>query len=196
MNQLLTLDINLLNLINQKLTAIWLDYVMLFLTNQKFWLPMLGVVVIWGAIRWKPYFRMTCLTLLIIIPLLEGISSHIFKKIIYRPRPCKELPVRLITSCSRVSSFPSSHAVSSMGSAAWVSLRHPKATVYLMVFAFLIGYSRIYVGVHYPSDVLAGFILGWLVALLIYFASKKWLVDKYRNPIISNILLVISLLLI
>lgn len=76
--------------------------------------------------------------------------------IILDPEPLMEVPT--------TSSFPSGHTSTSFACAYVISRLAPRLTVYVFVLAALIGFSRIYVGVHYPLDVLAGAVLGLVVA--------------------------------
>ena len=104
------------------------------------------------------------LVLLIIVMAGQAALHHGFKYLIGRPRPPALLPYRAIESFS----FPSGHAVSSLclyAAVAWFCsnrIENPAAKVGIWITALalilLIGISRIYIGIHYPSDVLAGFI--------------------------------------
>ena len=76
--------------------------------------------------------------------------------VVLDPKPLMEVPT--------TSSFPSGHASTSFACAYVISRLAPRLTVFVYVLAALIGFSRIYVGVHYPLDVLAGAVLGLVVA--------------------------------
>jgi undecaprenyl-diphosphatase len=76
--------------------------------------------------------------------------------IVLDPEPLMEVPT--------TSSFPSGHTSTSFACAYVISRLAPRLTVYVYALAALIGFSRIYVGVHYPFDVLAGAVLGVVVA--------------------------------
>jgi undecaprenyl-diphosphatase len=76
--------------------------------------------------------------------------------IVLEPEPLMEVPT--------TSSFPSGHTSTSFACAYVISRLAPRLTVYVYALAALIGFSRIYVGVHYPLDVLAGAVLGVVVA--------------------------------
>jgi undecaprenyl-diphosphatase len=90
--------------------------------------------------------------------------------IVLDPEPLLEVPT--------TSSFPSGHTSSSFACAWVLSRLAPRLTVPLFALAALIGFSRIYVGVHYPLDVLAGAVLGILVAI----ALLKLLGALRRSP--------------
>ena len=102
----------------------------------------------------------------------------ILKEIIARDRPCHTLAnVRDIASCSNSFSFPSNHAINTFTVATIISLVYKNFAFFLYVFALLIGYSRVYLGVHYPTDVLAGALCG----ILIGYIGYKYLYSKIAN---------------
>ena len=95
------------------------------------------------------------------------------KNIICRLRPCNvftDFPMLIARPTSY--SFPSGHTSSSFAAALILTLRHKKVGWLAYIPAVLIAFSRIFLFVHYPTDVLAGILLGTLAALLTYFAAK------------------------
>jgi undecaprenyl-diphosphatase len=90
-----------------------------------------------------------------------------------RVRPCNALTVvRLLVGCSGAFSFPSSHASNLFGAAVLFSRFYPALWPLFFLIAAMGSYSRIYVGVHYPSDVLAGALLGVLCAWMLIVVSR------------------------
>lgn len=104
--------------------------------------------------------------LAIAIPLV--MSDYVLKPIIDRPRPFTTAPApAVIGPRPHDPSFPSGHATSSFAAATALTAVEPRLALAWWVLAAAIAYSRIYIGVHYPFDVLAGAALGTLVAWLI-----------------------------
>ena len=158
------LDISLYVLLNQTLTWSVLDVVMPVLTDLNhllvFRILVIGLVVL--AI-WKGGDRGRRLVILLIIAVTvsDQVNSVLLKEWFGRLRPCHDLfDARLLVDCGGGKSFPSSHAVNAGTIAVVISFFYPRAMWGMFALAFLIGYSRIYVGVHYPSDVMAGWLLG------------------------------------
>lgn len=147
--------------------------------------------------RAKPFFIATFVALLVfgksrgrwaallVVPLIalsDQVSSNWLKDVFDRPRPCITLPdARLVgTGCSNRGSMPSSHAANMTAAALHFALfyrRRRAVVVALAALAVAIGYSRVYVGVHYPSDVLGGMVVGAACALTIHLAyvqARAW----------------------
>lgn len=115
---------------------------------------------------------------LLLVPLLfaaDKISSAVVKELVARPRPCHTPGgvavvegLRLLVECGPGKSFPSSHAVNNFAVAALFGFYYRRAAWAFFAWAFLVALSRVAVGVHYPSDVLGGAILGiWIAASII-----------------------------
>ncbi|MDP4221475.1 MAG: phosphatase PAP2 family protein [Bacteroidota bacterium] len=163
-------DISLLKIINLgRITG--LDGLFIFITNSG---PIIaGLIplafIATGLYRRKKEFWVTGLQ--IASPyLLAVITSNLLKIIIARPRPATLYPFIQKLSAGGSGSFPSGHTSDAFSVAMALSLLFPKRWVVIPLFcwAFLVGYSRMDLGVHYPTDVLGGAMIGLLSALLCY----------------------------
>lgn len=102
----------------------------------------------------------------------SGIVGNIFlKNLVERPRPFMELDLVILISKPEGFSFPSGHTFASFAAAGVIAHYLRRWTWPVFILASVIGFSRVYVGVHYPTDVLVGGIFGFLVAKLVMLAG-------------------------
>lgn len=130
--------------------------------------------------------------------LLANVAVYLLKNIVAEPRPFLVLPnVIQLVSESENYGFPSGHSASSFAVMMVIGLKYRlqiKGKTYrllypLLAFASLIAFSRVYIGVHYPLDVLFGAIVGILSAVfMIYIGWDETIVDKISQISIKNIL--------
>jgi len=184
LKSLLALDKELFYLINKGTQNPLFDKLMPFLTDFDNWkIPMLLAwlaLIIWGGRKG----RILALVTVITITISDQTSSHLLKPLIGRIRPCNVLEdVRLLVNCTGSYSFPSGHATNMFALATLFSYKYRKLTPYFFILASTIAYSRVYVGVHYPFDVIAGALLGCLCAgsVLLIEAQGRKIWQKYRR---------------
>jgi membrane-associated phospholipid phosphatase len=177
--QLLHLDYQLMLLINRLFIHPYMDTISLFMRESIFHIPLYVFIILFAfsALRSKAVWWLLAGILLIIC--CDLISSHVIKDLVGRPRPCRDPfmagNIRLLASyCGGNGSFTSSHAVNHFAFATYVFTTLKSFSPWfrvLFIWAALIAYSQVYVGVHYPSDVLVGAILGclfgWLCARIV-----------------------------
>ncbi len=159
-------------IVTHKLTAIPLYAILLFLVYKNYGLK--GTIVV-----------IVCVALLITS---TDQISNLFKHGFKRPRPCQLEDLKpsirhIAKNCGRYGYF-SAHAASSMAAAIFLSLslrkRYKIIPFILIPWAIVVGYSRIYLGVHYPLDVLTGMIVGGILGFL-YYRLTMWGQNRF-NP--------------
>lgn len=173
--QLLQLDLAVFHLVNGGPGHPVLDRVMVAVTTQDTWVPVLAglwlALVVWGGRKG----RMAAAMLVAAVALSDQIACSVLKPIVGRLRPANALPegaVRMLVGKSSAFSFPSAHAANSWAAATVVSWRWPRFALLAFALAALVAYSRVYVGLHFPGDVVGGAVLGlmcgrgaiWMVA--------------------------------
>ncbi len=198
---LYSIDVALFRFLNGTLGNPVTDAVMPFLTDLN--QTLFGRLLMGGAwllllLRGGRTGRTAALLLVPLVVISDQLSSTVVKKIVMRPRPCHIVDgvpvvdqIRLLVSCGGGYSFPSSHAVNNFAAATLLSFHFPKWARYLFGWAALMACSRICVGVHYPSDVLGGMLLGILTAWLFILGWKRVVVrfpaldprDSLRPPV-------------
>jgi undecaprenyl-diphosphatase len=187
MEALYNIDVAIFLFFNAYLIHPILDYVMPRITHLSFWVipGILGA----GLFVWRTKNRKKALIvlglMLLTVAISDPVSSQILKKLFARPRPCH--PDFLVEGGRFIllgalktgfTSFPSSHAMNMFSIATLYTCFYPKRWMYFMAFAALIGYTRVYIGVHYPFDILAGAVfgaaLGWGVYRGYVFTRAKF----------------------
>lgn len=139
------------------------------------------VLILWKGnrqLRWAVIFSGLALVL------TDQVVSHLLKVWIERPRPCQALTgIHLLVNCGPAFSMPSSHAANAFGQAALFSYQRRAVTLYLMIFAAIVALSRVFVGVHYPFDILVGALIGLLVGLFMSWLATILLERLRRIPL-------------
>ena len=157
------IDLLLLHLLNRPGLGA-LDAVMIALSSRWFLLPLLAAFALWLWLRTGAGWR-GALVLVVSVVATDLLNSRAIKPLIDRPRPCAgKAPTSLaIQGCGRGRSFPTSHAATAGAAAMGVAMAAPPLAVPAALIALLVGVSRIYLGQHWPSDVLGGWVLGALL---------------------------------
>ncbi len=174
MGTLASIDIALLRWINTAWRCGVLDAFFTTLTDGRIFVVPLALAWIFLIVRGGRTGRELALALALTLLLTDQITSHVLKPWVDRTRPCFSVAgVTALIHQVHSASFPSAHAANSFGMATTVALRHRRWAGAAWGVAALVSLSRVYVGVHYPSDVLAGALLGIGCALLVAWGVRQ-----------------------
>ena len=169
------IDTQLLLFINGHHNSFW-DAVMWQLSSKLFWVPFYVILLAYLIYKYKKHSWILILSIVLVVVLADQVSSHLIKHLVERLRPTHEPTlngmVHILKNYRGGSfGFVSSHAANSFGLATFLSLlfKNRTFTLFVFVWATSIAYSRIYLGVHYPGDVLGGIAVGILISCLIFW---------------------------
>lgn len=176
------LDFTLFRLINQTLSAAWLDQFMILLSSKYFWIP-LYLLIIFRIFRFNAVKKSMVMILFLILAFAvsDSFSSRIMKPVFKRKRPFlhQELTARLPDGpAGSKYGFVSSHSANFFAvlllSGLFFGFNRKQLLAWLSM-AVLVAYSRVYLGVHFPGDVFGGALLGVLVASGLWFLYRRLL---------------------
>ncbi|MFN8179122.1 MAG: phosphatase PAP2 family protein [bacterium] len=163
MSHLAALDTQVFLLVNRHWVHPILDVVMVAVTTFKLWrLPLVAVLLLVLA-RGKTPTRLAILSAVLAVGVSDQLVANGVKPVFERARPFEVIPLARKLVDAHDASFPSAHAANTFAAGVFLALRFRKMRWWILVLPALVAYSRVYVGVHYPSDVLAGALLGALV---------------------------------
>jgi len=166
-------DQQLFLFLNSVHSPFW-DKMMYILSMKVVWAPLYIAILVYLGIKYKRRFWVLLFFIILAVFLADRVSVLI-KYAVDRPRPCHETSLQGLVHmvngvCGGMYSFVSSHASNSFN-VAFLSLMFIKKkwyTVLIIIWASTVSYSRIYLGVHYPGDVLGGAILGAFIGWGVY----------------------------
>jgi undecaprenyl-diphosphatase len=171
---LLQLDRKLFYFVNHTLSNHFFDWIMPYLRYPQFWIPMYAFILVFCLAQYKKQGIIVILLLLATFAVADFGSASIIKPMVHRLRPCNN-PAIAATIIRRVDcgtgySFPSSHASNHFAIAVFLIMvfrkRWPAIWFWCLLWACLVCFAQMYVGVHYPIDILAGAIYGTIVGYL------------------------------
>jgi undecaprenyl-diphosphatase len=162
------------------------DFFMYWLSEKFVWVPLYAWILYYMWREHRSRLWLVILSIVLLVTLTDQLSVQIFKNVFHRLRPCHnpelEGLVRILNGhCGGKYGFISSHACNTAGIAVFAGLALRKRFRWfwpaMIVWAMLISYSRIYLGVHYPADVVVGSFVGGIIGFLVYslfnFVNRK-----------------------
>lgn len=181
---LIDLDQQIFHTINTTWSNTFFDHAMPLMRNRLIWAPLYIFALVYILMYYKRKAWIVLVGAAITIGLSDNISSRLIKPFVKRPRPCHmahRMMVQARVNCGPGYSFPSSHATNHFAFALFMSglmgLKR-KRNILWLTWAASIGFAQIYVGVHYPVDVIMGSLLGALIGLrcvrwVLYFLNRR-----------------------
>lgn len=188
---LYSLDLNVLYFFNHTISTGFLDRFFSTITNVNNWY--IAYIILIG-ISWTKGGRIGKIAVIgVILLILAGdqLGHKVLKEIFQRIRPCNALADILTPlGCTGSYSFPSNHAINNFAAAMFFYRLFPNLKWVLFITAFLVALSRVYLGLHYPSDMLGGALIGLFLGYIFaegairldaWFETRKNLKLKSQN---------------
>jgi len=177
-NALYSFDLTIFYFFNHTISTGFLDKFFSIITDVKNWyiayIILAGIAFFKGGTRGK----IAVIGLIILIVVTDQTGYRLLKETIERLRPCVALTdVITPVGCAGSFSFPSNHALNNFAAAVFLFRLFPNYKWIFFIVAILVSVSRIYLGVHYPSDVLGGALIGAAFGYLFSIAALK--IDEY-----------------
>lgn len=165
----------------------WMDKVMVLITNMWVWFPLYLLLIYWtvkqyGRRCWWVFFAVA-----LVVLCTDQLASHVCKPLFQRLRPCYNTDFQYLIYLPKGLAggrygFVSSHAANTFGVATFLTpvlkKYRPWMAIVLFLWAVISSYSRIYIGFHYPGDILCGALLGTLIGLIFWKLFQLVVVRK------------------
>lgn len=187
---LISIDKSIFYFINKTLSNPFSDFIMPIITNEKYWFPIYIILFIYliffshlkeikyNNLTFKYYFTnllkenksgfLIAFLIAVGVLLSDQITAGLIKNLVGRPRPCHELEnINLLVRCGVGKSFPSAHAANNFFAATFLTHFFKKQKYTFFTIAALVAISRVFVGVHYPIDIISGAIIGTIIAIIL-----------------------------
>lgn len=175
-------DQQLFFLINEGLSHPWLDAIMPWWRDKYTWIPMYVLLLALAFWRYRQNIGFFLLAVVLTVTLADTLSSKVVKPSVERLRPCRnpeiKEQVQVRISCGPGYSFTSSHATNHFAIACLLYLTmgrfFPKGRWLLLIWAATISIGQVYVGVHYPLDIIGGALLGSSIGIGIALLNNRF----------------------
>ena len=181
------IDHSIFLVVNRTLQNPVFDHLMPALSDKWLGLLVVAVVIPWLLIR---YGRRAwpAIGLAVLAVALSDLGAGVIKHVVQRIRPCHVIPeVHLLVGCTRSFAMPSNHASNMFALASVTGILLPRWGWVVLPLAGGVAYSRVYLGVHYPSDVLVGAVwgiaIGWGLSVSVRrVLPAEWAIGRAREP--------------
>lgn len=168
------IDLWLFHFINDTISNGVLDKFMPFITDIHNWIITYVIMLAWLFWKGGRNGRIAAVAVLLTIAITDPLNSGVLKELFGRIRPCRVLDdINLLIGCGAGKSLPSSHAANMYALATVLSFYYRKYRIVYFSIAAVIAFSRVYVGVHYPFDVLCGGIVGTITGSVVLFIFNR-----------------------
>lgn len=166
----------------------WMDFIMFWISDKKIWIPFYLFLAGWLIKKYKiksiAYLIGIGITITITDQLISGFMKGFFER--YRPSRDPELTDLVHTVNDYRGGkygFASSHSGNAFALAMFIylSFKEYKWVGLMFVWAAIVAYSRIYLGVHFPGDILVGGIIGVVAALVLFYLTEKVIAKIWKN---------------
>ena len=172
--KLVHIDYALMLKLNRDWQVPFFDNIALFIRESTFWVPLYVFLLLYITMNYGRKGFWWAAALLGLVALTDLLSSHVVKEVLFRPRPCRDEMMAhqirfLAKTCGMNGSFTSSHATNHFAIATFIYQTMKKTSPWwgiAFIWAGLISYAQVYVGVHYPFDILGGALIGSLAGLV------------------------------
>jgi len=173
-----SIDLAVFYFFNHNLSNPAFDKFFSIITNVNNWFITYVIFILLLLIKGGKRGRIAIILALLLVVVGDQFGFRGLKETIGRLRPCNFLSDAITpVGCAGSSSFPSNHALNNFAIAVFFSMIYPNYKIALFLTAFLIAISRVYLGVHYPSDIIGGALIGsgfgYLFAKLYGIVIKK-----------------------
>lgn len=175
-----SIDLTIFYFFNHTLSIGFLDKFFSTITNVNNWYITYVILLAISWVKGGKKGKIAVIGVILLIIVSDQTGYRLLKELFGRLRPCEVLTDAITPlGCTGTASFPSNHALNNFAAAVFFYKLFPKLKWPLFITATLIAISRVYLGLHYPSDVIGGAIIGAGFGYL--FALAALYVDKYLN---------------